>query len=72
MLMFVLHTLSSGSVKKAALSSENGVESIVARRGNSWACDNEIEFHLNGQFNVTIKTHDLRVSLDTVSGVGPV
>merc|ERR550534_2891745 len=51
----------SGSVKKAALSSENGVESIVARRGNSWACDNEIEFHLNGQFNVTIKTHDLRI-----------
>lgn len=51
----------SGSLKKAALSSENGVESIVARRGNSWACDNEMEFHLLGQFNVTIKTHDLRI-----------
>ena len=52
---------SDGDNKVATESNEKGVGSIVARSKNAWACSHEMDFFLTGQFNVTIKTHDLKV-----------
>jgi len=50
-----------GEKKNATLSDGDGVGSIVARNSNSWACDHHMDFLLSGAFNVTIRTHDLRI-----------
>ena len=50
-----------GKTKSASLTEEEGVDSIVARNENSWACDHPMEFDLTGDFDVTISTVNFRV-----------
>jgi len=51
----------NGKTRSASLTEEEGVDSIVARNENSWACDHPMEFDLTGDFDVTISTVNFRI-----------
>jgi len=51
----------NGGKKVASLTDEEGVDSIVARNDNSWACDHPMDFDLTGDFNVRISTINFRI-----------
>ena len=55
------HYFILGGKKVASLTDEEGVDSIVARNDNSWACDHPMDFDLTGDFNVRISTINFRV-----------